>query len=145
MLPMSIRGAPIKTAAAPLTVQQGRPRRVTSENVMLLSKLSRLFQNARRPSSEFWRGSCPRCPPLPPPLFIAWQDYIRQDRQHLPLFQIRMPSTLQHIKSYFSHVVATLFVSQVPLSVAVSHCSALWLPHLLTSCLLYRFSRRPFP
>ena len=77
---LSIRGAPIKSAAAPLTVQQRRPRLVTCENAMLLSKLSRLFQNARRPSSELWRGNCPRCPPLPPPLVPRYRKLARYIR-----------------------------------------------------------------
>ena len=57
--------APFKSAAAPLTVQQGRPCQVTSKNATLLPNPSCLFQNARRPSSEFWGGNCP--PPCPPP------------------------------------------------------------------------------
>ena len=61
--------APFKSAAAPLTVQQGRPCQVTSKNATLLSNPSCLFQNARRPSSEFWGATAPLPPPpLPPPL-----------------------------------------------------------------------------
>ena len=55
--------APFKSAAAPLTVQQGRPCQVTSKNATLLPNPSCLFQNARRPSSEFWGATAP----LPPP------------------------------------------------------------------------------